>query len=50
MIVITDGDPDHADLARNMVDRCRASGIEVFAIAFGSAKHQKASGCFGDNH
>ncbi|MBV7514470.1 VWA domain-containing protein [Pseudomonas sp. PDM25] len=50
MIVITDGDPDHADSARNMVDRCRASGIEVFAIAFGSANTRKLQDIFGDNH
>ncbi|RJX72644.1 VWA domain-containing protein [Pseudomonas sp. LS-2] len=49
MIIITDGDPDDEGATKEMVDRCRRSGIEVFAIAFGSAHESKLQSIFGRN-
>lgn len=47
MFVITDGDPDNADQAKAMVGRCRDSGIDVFAVAFGTANTVKLQDVFG---
>ncbi|SEJ47604.1 Cobalamin biosynthesis protein CobT, partial [Azotobacter beijerinckii] len=37
LFVITDGEPDSAWLAQEMVERCENSGIEVLALGFGGA-------------
>lgn len=37
LIIITDGMPDTPDYARQMVDRCEASGINVIGLGFGGA-------------
>lgn len=47
MIVITDGDPDSPEQAKVMVDRCKATGIDVFAIAFGKANMASLQQIFG---
>lgn len=49
MMVVTDGDPNSADTAREMVARCSASGIEVFAIAFGRINIDKLNAVYGKN-
>ncbi|MBW6126400.1 VWA domain-containing protein [Pseudomonas aeruginosa] len=49
MMVVTDGDPNCADEARDMVARCSASGIEVFAIAFGRINIDKLNAVYGKN-
>jgi cobaltochelatase CobT len=47
LAVITDGDPSNSTSAAEMVRRCRSSGIEVFAIAFGDANREKLTQVFG---
>lgn len=47
MIVITDGDPNESHAAKLMVDRCRATGIEVFAVAFGRVSEPTLETVFG---
>ncbi|WP_170849374.1 VWA domain-containing protein [Azotobacter beijerinckii] len=37
LFVITDGEPDSAWLAQEMVERCENTGIEVIALGFGGA-------------
>lgn len=37
LFVITDGEPDNAYTAREMIKRCEASGIEVIGLGFGGA-------------
>lgn len=37
LFVITDGEPDSPLLAREMVERCENSGIDVIALGFGGA-------------
>lgn len=37
LFVITDGEPDSPLLAREMVERCENSGIDVLALGFGKA-------------
>ncbi|RNF58565.1 VWA domain-containing protein [Pseudomonas aeruginosa] len=49
MMVVTDGDPNCADEARDMVARCSATGIEVFAIAFGRINIDKLNAVYGKN-
>ncbi|NWC83840.1 VWA domain-containing protein [Pseudomonas putida] len=49
MMVVTDGDPNNADEARHMVERCVASGIEVFAIAFGQINTSKLNAVYDKN-
>jgi len=47
LAVITDGDPDRVSAAEDMVARCRASGIDVFALAFGSARTELLDKVYG---
>ncbi|MEW5511822.1 VWA domain-containing protein [Pseudomonas asiatica] len=49
MMVVTDGDPNCVEHARDMVERCSASGIEVFAIAFGRIDINKLNAVYGKN-
>ena len=37
LIVATDGQPDQLDLARSILARCRASGLEVLGLGIGQA-------------
>lgn len=50
LVVITDGDPNAVSSAAEMVQRCRASGIEVFAIAFGSVNGDSLNRVYGNSH
>lgn len=50
LIISTDGDPRNVTDVIDMVARCRASGIEVFAIAYGEAKATKLQLMFGTGH
>jgi cobaltochelatase CobT len=47
MVVITDGDPNDSASAKEMVDRCRDSGIDVFAVAFGGINSSTLEYVFG---
>jgi len=47
LAIITDGDPDRASAAENMIARCRVSGIDVFALAFGSARTELLDQVYG---
>lgn len=47
LVVITDGEPNEPDAAKAMIDRCRAAGIEVFAIAFGRINTSTLESVFG---
>lgn len=50
LMVVTDGDPDCVEQAQEMVQRCSASGIEVFAIAFGKGvSDDKLNAVYGKN-
>lgn len=49
MMIVTDGDPNSVEEARDMVERCTASGIEVFAIAFGRINTSKLNTVYGKN-
>jgi len=46
LFVITDGEPDNAFTASNMIKRCEASGIEVIGLGFGGANAQVMSNLF----
>ena len=37
LIVATDGQPDHIDLTRSILSRCRASGLEVLGLGIGQS-------------
>lgn len=37
LIVATDGQPDHLDLTRSILSRCRASGLEVLGLGIGQS-------------
>lgn len=50
LIISTDGDPRNVTDVIDMVARCRASGIEVFAIAYGDANATKLQQMFGTGH
>lgn len=50
LIISTDGDPRNVTDVIDMVARCRASGIEVFAIAYGEAKATNLQLMFGTGH
>lgn len=50
LVVITDGDPNNEAAATEMVSRCRSSGIEVFAIAFGRINTQTLERVFGQGN
>jgi len=50
LIISTDGDPRNVTDVIDMVARCRASGIEVFASAYGEAKATKLQLMFGTGH
>jgi len=50
LIISTDGDPRNVTDVIDMVARCRASGIEVFAIAYGDANATKLQLMFGTGH
>ncbi|MBW1987593.1 MAG: VWA domain-containing protein, partial [Deltaproteobacteria bacterium] len=44
LVCITDGDPDEWKMTRESIDRCRASGIEVYGVGI---MHDRVKGLFG---
>jgi cobaltochelatase CobT len=40
LIVATDGQPDHVDLTRSILARCRASGVEVLGLGIGQTRDE----------
>ncbi|MCC8999772.1 MAG: hypothetical protein LM522_09775 [Candidatus Contendobacter sp.] len=40
LIVATDGQPDHIDLTRSILSRCRASGLEVLGLGIGQTRDE----------
>lgn len=50
LVIVTDGDPDNQTQAKGMVERCRATGIEVFCIGFGSIREPVMNTVFGEGN
>lgn len=46
LFVITDGEPDNAYAAKEMIERCANSGIEVIGLGFGGANEHVLSRLF----